>query len=361
MTSLLFSPYDCRGVRLKNRVGVAPMCQYSSVEGMPNPWHVVHLGSRAVGGAGLVMIEASAVSREGRITPSDMGIWSDEQAQAFVPINEFIKSQGAVAAIQLAHAGRKASTQVPWVGRRAIDAEAGGWQPIAPTALKFNADYPMPSEMSQDDFTTVVRQFAEAARRSVQAGFEVIELHAGHGYLLHEFLSPLSNRRGDRYGGPFENRVRLLLEVVDAMRRVLPERLPLFVRLSATDWIEGGWDLDQSVELARLLRRAGVDLIDCSGGSIVPESKTEMSPGFQVPLADAIRRRAGIATAAVGAITRALQGEEALRSGACDLVLLGRQLLRDPYWPLRAAEELDGAAPWPVQYQRAVGSVPART
>jgi len=359
MTSLLFSPYECRGVRLKNRIGVAPMCQYSSVEGMPNAWHVVHLGSRAVGGAGLVMIEATAVSREGRITPSDMGIWSDGQAQAFVPVNDFIRSQGAVAGIQLAHAGRKGSTQVPWVGRRAIDAAAGGWQPLAPSPVKFSPDYPLPSEMSEDDFPQVVRQFAEAARRSVQAGFEVIELHAGHGYLLHEFLSPLTNRRSDRYGGAFENRVRLLLEVVNEVRRTVPDRLPLFVRLSATDWLAGGWDLDQSVELAVLLRRAGVDLIDCSSGSIVPESGTEPKPGYQVPLADAIRRRAGIATAAVGAITRALQGEEALRSGACDLVLLGRQLLRDPYWPLRAAEELGADVSWPVQYQRAIGSVPS--
>lgn len=357
MTSLLFSPYEIRGVRLKNRIGVAPMCQYSSVEGMPNAWHVVHIGSRAVGGAGLVMIEATAVSRDARITPSDMGIWSDAHVAAFVPITDFIRSQGAAAGIQLAHAGRKGSTQVPWEGKRGIAPADGGWETVAPSSVPFSPDYPMPAEMAEDHFAQVRREFADAARRSVQAGFEVIELHAGHGYLLHEFLSPLSNQRNDRYGGPFENRVRLLLEVVHDVRRAVPNGIALFVRLSVTDWIEGGWDVEQSVELARLLRAAGVDVIDCSSGSIVPASRAETTPGFQVPLAEAIRCRAGIATAAVGAITQAAQGEAALCSGACDLVLLGRQLLRDPYWPLRAAEELGARAEWPVQYQRAIGNV----
>ncbi len=354
MASLLFSPFECRGLRLKNRIGVAPMCQYSSVDGLANDWHLVHLGSRAVGGAGLVVVEAAAVSAAGRISPSDMGMWCDAQAQAFVPINAFLKSQGAAPGIQLAHAGRKGSTQVPWIGRKAIAPGDGGWQPIAPSALAFNADYAQPTEMGAAEIAQVVADFAAAAQRCLHAGFEVLELHAGHGYLLHEFLSPLANRRSDAYGGDAAGRTRLLLEVVRALRRVWPERLPLFVRLSITDWLEGGWDLAQSVDLARVLRDEGVDLIDCSSGSIVPASRGAMTPGFQIPLAQALRTQAGIATAAVGVITEAQQAEQALRDGACDLVFIGRQLLRDPYWPLRAAEELDGAARWPVQYERAV-------
>jgi 2,4-dienoyl-CoA reductase-like NADH-dependent reductase (Old Yellow Enzyme family) len=355
MTSQLFSPFDCRGVRIKNRIGVAPMCQYSSVDGLPNMWHQVHLGTRAVGGAGLVMTEASAVAPHARITPSDMGMWCAAHADAHRPIVAFTRAQGAVAGIQLAHAGRKGSTQVPWVGRRGIDVADGGWQPLAPSALPFNADYPLPAEMQQGDITSVTVQFADAARFAIDAGYEVIELHAGHGYLLHEFLSPLSNARTDRYGGSFDNRVRLVMDVVAALRRVMPDSMPLFVRFSATDWIEGGWDLEQSVALARLLKPAGVDLIDCSSGNITPASRGSMAPGFQMPLAEAIRKQAGIATAAVGGITEPLQAEQALQRGVCDIVLLARELLREPYWPLKASMALEGkAAPWPVQYLRAV-------
>jgi len=354
MKSLLFTPLVLRSLQLKNRIGVSPMCQYSCTDGMPEMWHAVHLGSRAVGGAGLVMVEASAVSPQGRISPSDMGIWSEAHAAAFAPITQFIRSQGAAAGIQLAHAGRKGSTQVPWIGRRAVTIEDGGWQPLAPSALPFNAEYPLPREMSDQDIAAVVADFGAAAKRCVNAGFDAIEIHAGHGYLLHEFLSPLSNQRSDRYGGSLERRAAVLLAVVRSVRAVWPERLPLFVRLSITDWLDCGWSVEESIALARWLRDEGVDLIDCSSGSIVPGSQGSMTPGYQVPLAEAVRQRAGVATAAVGLITEAQQAEEALQRGACDLVFLARQLLRDPYWPLRAAESLEGEAAWPVQYLRAV-------
>jgi 2,4-dienoyl-CoA reductase-like NADH-dependent reductase (Old Yellow Enzyme family) len=352
--SLLFSPLTLRSVSFANRIFVSPMCQYSSDDGMPNEWHFVHLGSRAVGGAALVMVEASAVSPEGRISASDMGIWSGAHAEAFVPITRFIHSQGAAAGIQLAHAGRKGSTQVPWLGRRAVAIADGGWQPQAPTALPFNAEYPLPREMTEHDIAAVVADFAAAAARCVSAGFDALEIHAGHGYLLHEFLSPLSNQRSDRFGGALERRAALLLAVVRAVRSTWPDRLPLFVRLSVTDWLDGGWSVEESIALARWLRDEGVDLIDCSSGSIVPGSQGPMAPGFQVPLAEAVRQRAGVATAAVGLITEPQQAEAALQRGACDIVFLARQLLRDPYWPLRAAEALEGQASWPVQYLRAV-------
>lgn len=354
MPSRLFSPFECRSVVFKNRIGVAPMCQYSAVDGLPNQWHVVHLGSRAVGGAGLVIVEAAAVALEGRITSADVGIWNDDQVKAFLPITTFMKSQGAVPGIQLAHAGRKGSTQVPWVGRKAVPEQDGGWQPMAPSAIRFKDDYPMPREMTVRDIARVLDQYAAATKRCIAAGFEVLELHLGHGYLAHEFLSPIANHRDDAYGGSFERRIAFVMRLVEAVRAEWPERFPLFVRLSATDWLEGGWDLVQSVRLARHLRAAGVDLVDCSSGSISPESQGKMTPGFQVSLADRIRRETGIATAAVGLITQARQAEQILAEGSADLIFLARALLLDPYWPLRASEELDGKAQWPVQYQRAV-------
>lgn len=355
MTSNLFSPFSCRSITFRNRIGVAPMCQYSSVDGLPNAWHMVHLGSRAVGGAGLVLFEAAAVCADGRISSGDLGLWNQGQAEALRPIAEFVHGQGAVAGIQLAHAGRKGSTQVPWIGRAEVSIAEGGWETMAPSALRFNPEYPLPREMTRSDIDQAMDHFIASARLARSAGFQVIELHMGHGYLVHEFLSPLSNRREDDYGGSFENRIRFAVEIAAAVRAEWPEELPLFARLSATDWVEGGWDVQQSIELAKALRIAGVDLIDCSSGSIVPGSRGPQAPGFQVPLAAAIRTGAGIPTAAVGLITQARQAEEILVQEQADLVLLARQLLVDPYWPLRAQAELDGmASQWPIQYERAV-------
>jgi 2,4-dienoyl-CoA reductase-like NADH-dependent reductase (Old Yellow Enzyme family) len=356
MTSLLFTPLQLRNVTFKNRIGVAPMCQYSCQEGLASNWHLVHLGSRAVGGAGMVMVEAAAVSADGRISPADLGIWSDAHASALAPSIAFINEQHAVSAIQLAHAGRKGSTQVPWHGRKAVPPEDGGWSVQGPSDLAFNDVYPLPAAMTEDDITRVINEFVAAAQRCLEIGIKVIELHMGHGYLMHQFLSPLSNHREDHYGGSFDARVRVPLRLVEAVREAWPEELPLFVRLSATDWIEEGWDIEQSVELSVRMKALGVDLVDCSSGSIVPGSQGTASPGFQVPFAEKIKREAKIATAAVGLITQAMQAEEILRHGRADMVLLARELLRDPYWPLRAAAELDGTSPWPVQYLRAVGS-----
>jgi 2,4-dienoyl-CoA reductase-like NADH-dependent reductase (Old Yellow Enzyme family) len=351
--SNLFSSYRIREVEFRNRVFVSPMCQYSSVDGLPNAWHQVHLGSRAVGGAGLVMAEATAVSAVGRISPGDTGIWSEEHRRAFEPIASFIKSQGAAPGIQLAHAGRKASTDVPWRGGKPLGMEQGGWQTLAPSAVAFG-NYTTPREMTHEDIKAVISEFADAARRSLEAGFEVAELHMAHGYLLHEFLSPLSNLREDEYGGNFDARVLFPLQVAEAVRGVWPERLPLFVRISATDWAEGGWDLQQSIEFSRLLKTRGVDLIDCSSGALVPGVKIPVGPGYQVPFAAAIRKEASIATGAVGMITEALQAEHIISSGDADVVFLARAMLRDPYWTLHAAKELGAEAPWPVQYDRAV-------
>lgn len=353
--SELFSVLSLRGLEFRNRVFVSPMCQYSSRDGLANEWHMVHLGSRAVGGAALVCAEATAVSPEGRISPGDAGLWSDAHAEAFAPVAAFIKSQGSVAAVQLAHAGRKASTDLPWRGGRPLGEDDGGWQTLAPSALAFAEGQPVPREMSAEDLDAVVSQFRDAASRSLAAGFEVVELHMAHGYLLHEFLSPLSNRREDDYGGGFENRVRFPLQVTEAVRDVWPERLPLFVRISATDWAEGGWDLEQSVEFSKMLKAAGVDLIDCSSGGLVPGVKIPVGPGYQVPFAAAVRERAGIATGAVGMITEAHQAEEIIAGGEADAVLLARAMLRDPYWTLRAAKALGVKADWPVQYGRADG------
>jgi 2,4-dienoyl-CoA reductase-like NADH-dependent reductase (Old Yellow Enzyme family) len=350
--SHLFAPLKIRNVTFRNRIFVSPMCQYSSNEGAATDWHFVHLGSRAVGGAGLVMVEATAVSPEGRISPTDSGIWSDALAASFLRITRFIKEQGAVPGVQLAHAGRKASTAQPWNGGGPVPVDRGGWKPIAPSAIPFDSGYPVPREMTERDIESLVEQFVAAARRSADAGFELIELHSAHGYLLHEFLSPLSNHRTDQFGGSPANRMRLPLRVAAEVREVWPSGLPMFVRISATDWVEGGWDLPQSIELAKELKKIGIDLIDCSSGALVPHAKIPVGPGFQVPFAEAIRRDAGIMTGAVGMITDAQQAEQIIANGKADAVLLARKLLNDPYWPLHAAKELGASAKWPVQYER---------
>lgn len=351
----LFSPVQLRETTIRNRVWVAPMCQYSAVEGMPDDWHLVHLGSFARGGAGLVLTEATAVSPEGRISPSDTGIWNDEQRNAWARIVDFVHGQGAAAGMQLAHAGRKASTRPPFEGRGYLTAEEGGWETVGPSAVPFPG-LPAPRELTVSEIDRVVEDFARAARRAGEAGFDLLEIHAAHGYLLHEFLSPLSNQRQDEYGGSFDNRVRLVLRVVQAVRSVVPAEMPLLTRISATDWVEGGWGADDSVALARLLRDAGVDLVDVSsGGNAVADIPVE--PGYQVPFARRIRQEAGVRTGAVGLVTEPKQAEEILASGAADVVLLARALLRDPHWPLRAAHELGvpvgKGVDWPKQYQRA--------
>ncbi|MEO6689426.1 MAG: NADPH dehydrogenase NamA [Dokdonella sp.] len=349
----LFEPLTIGNVTLRNRIAVSPMCEYSAVDGLPDDWHLVHLGSRAVGGAGLVFAEATAVSEEGRISPGDTGIWNDPQRDAWSRIAAFVSSQGAVIGIQLAHAGRKASTDVPWRGGKALDAASGAWTPLAPSAIAFDTGYAMPVALDAAGIGKVVADFRAAAVRSRDAGFGVIEIHAAHGYLLHEFLSPLTNHRVDAYGGSLANRARLLREVVAAVRDVWPVPHPLFVRVSATDWAEGGWDIDECVELARWLKSDGVDLIDCSSGGAVPHVKIPVAPGYQVPFATRIRRDAGIATAAVGLITDANQANAIIERGDADLVLLAREMLRDPYFPRRAAQELGVKIEAPEQYQRA--------
>jgi 2,4-dienoyl-CoA reductase-like NADH-dependent reductase (Old Yellow Enzyme family) len=350
----LFEPLKIRNLTLRNRIAVSPMCQYSSADGLANEWHFVHLGSRAVGGAGLVFTEASAVVPEGRISPQDAGIWSDAHVEPLARIVRFIRSQGAAAGIQLAHAGRKASTHRPWAGTGMVAESEGGWKNVvAPSSVAFADNFPTPKALTEGEIQTVVRAFAESARRAQDAGFQMAEIHAAHGYLIHEFLSPLSNQRQDRYGGSFENRTRLLCEVVQAIRKVWPGRNPLFVRISATDWTEGGWDIDQSVELARLLGTLGVDLIDCSSGGNVAHAKIPIGPGYQVPFAQRIRKEANIATGAVGMITSPAQADHIIRTGQADMVLLAREMLRDPHWPLRAARELNQLVRWPDQYARA--------
>ena len=351
--SHLFTPLTFRELTIRNRIFVSPMCQYSSRNGMPLDWHLVHLGSRAVGGAGLVMVEASAVSAQGRISPDDSGIWNSDQAAAFTPIANFIREQGAVPAIQLAHAGRKASTDLPWKGSRPLDAKNRGWQTIAPSAIPFSAEHPVPREATTQDLETILGQFASAARRSAEAGFEAVEIHMAHGYLLHEFLSPLSNQRGDEFGGSLENRLRFPLRVAKVVRDFFPEHLPVFVRISASDWMEGGWDLGQSMELCRRLKALGIDLVDCSSGGLVPEAAPPFGPGFQTPFSGAIRQEVGIATGAVGFITEPVQAEQIVATGQADAVFLARALLRDPYWPLHAAKALGVDLPWPLQYERA--------
>lgn len=350
----LLEEFKLRSVQFRNRIFVSPMCEYSSQDGCANDWHLVHLGSRAVGGAALVLTEAAAVSLEGRITADDLGIWKDEHIAPLAKVFAFIAQQGAVPGMQLAHAGRKASTNAPWHGGTPVTPAEGGWEPIfAPSAIAFDKGSSVPKEMSREDIGKVVSDFAAATRRALCAGARVIEVHAAHGYLLHSFLSPLSNRRQDEYGGAFANRTRIVREVLSAVRKEWPDDLPVFVRISATDWKEGGWDLEQSVELAMELKKLGADLIDCSSGGLVADAKIPVGPGYQVEFSAAIRRRAGIATGAVGMITAPQQADTIIRTGQADAVFLARELLRDPYWPHRAAFELHHPENWPPQYERA--------
>jgi 2,4-dienoyl-CoA reductase-like NADH-dependent reductase (Old Yellow Enzyme family) len=350
----LFDPLAIRDLKFTNRVFVSPMCQYSSDDGYANDWHLVHLGSRAVGGAGLVLTEATAVLPEGRISPEDLGIWSDEHIEMLSRIVSFIHAQGSIAGMQLAHAGRKASTRRPWEGSGAIPEAEGGWKKVvAPSALPFAESYPMPQALTNDGIQEVVSAFAAAARRACQVGFRVIEIHAAHGYLIHEFLSPLSNKRSDDYGGSFENRTRLCREIVAAVRSEWPKELPLFLRISSADWVDGGWNINESVKLAGELKQISVDLIDCSSGGNVPHAKIPVGPGYQTAFAERIRREAGIMTGAVGMITSPVQAEHIIRAEQADAVIIAREFLRDSYWPLRAARELDQPIAWPVQYLRA--------
>ena len=353
MPTGLFTPRTQREVTLRNRITVSPMCQYSCEDGHATDWHLVHLGSRAVGGAGCVMAEAAAVSPEGRISPADLGVWQDSHTEPLARVFRFLKKQNAVPAIQLAHAGRKASTAPPWDGGGVLGAAQGGWDHVvAPSAMPFHDGYHVPEALNQAGIDTLVAAFAAAATRMLEAGAEIIELHAAHGYLLHQFLSPLSNRREDQYGGSFENRTRMVRETVAAVREVWPERLPLWLRISATDWVAGGWSLEESIELARQLGPLGVDLVDCSSGGAVPHAEIPVGPGYQVEFAERIRAEAGLATGAVGLITEPEQADRIVRNGQADVVLLARELLRRPQWPLHAARELGVDAPLPKQYER---------
>ena len=361
--SKLFTPLDIKGLEFKNRIWVSPMCQYSSKNGHPTDWHFVHLGSRAVGGAGLVMVEATAVSPEGRISPDDSGIWSDEHIPGFLRLSEFIKSQNAVAGIQIAHAGRKASTSAPWLGNRFLSPDEGGWDTVAPSSIPFQVTDKAPREMTMDDIDQVREDFVSAAGRCLAAGFQVLELHMAHGYLLHEFLSPLANHRKDKYGGSLENRMRFPLEITRAVREVWPRELPLFVRISATDWVRDdewnlvsdnrSWDLASSITFSRALKAAGIDLIDCSSGGMLANASIPVTPGYQVPFADIIRKEAQIMTAAVGLITEPQQAESILASGQADAIFMARELLRNPYWPLQTARAFEVKTDKPRQYGRA--------
>ncbi len=361
-SSGLFDEIKIRDITFANRIAVSPMCEYSCENGLANDWHLVHLGSRAVGGAGLVMTEATGVLPEARISPQDLGIWSEAHVEPLARAVKFIHAQGGIAGIQLAHAGRKASTARPWEGGAKVSEQQGGWSKVvAPSAIQFAPNYPMPIALTTEGIAEAVAGFGKAAQRALDAGFRVIEIHAAHGYLLHEFYSPFSNRRTDQYGGSFENRTRIVRDVVEKVRRVWPERLPLFIRISCTDWAEGGWDLDQAVELSRSLGKLGVDLVDCSSGGNVADAKIPIGPGYQVPFAERIRRDARIMTGAVGMITEADQAEKIIRDGQADIVLLAREMLRDPYWPLHAAARLGKTVSWPAQYLRAApAGSPAR-
>lgn len=352
-TPHIFRPITLRSVAVRNRIMVSPMCQYSATDGVANDWHLQHLGSRAVGGAGIVSTEVVHVEPRGRITPCCLGLWNDEQRDALARIVRFVKSQGAAMAIQIGHAGRKGSTAQPWKGGKPLSAQDGGWQAIAPSPLPFADGYPVPVEMDADTIAATLKLFAASARRAREAGFDIVELHAAHGYLIHEFLSPLSNRRTDRYGGSFENRIRFLLEAIDATRSEWPDDKPLFVRLSSVDWLEGGCDLEGTVRLVQLLKADGkVDLIDSSSGGLDPRQKIPLFPGYQVQFAAEIRRRAGIATGAVGLINAPDLAEQIIASGQADLIIMARAMLNDPYWPLHAAKVLRAKIPWPVQYER---------
>jgi 2,4-dienoyl-CoA reductase-like NADH-dependent reductase (Old Yellow Enzyme family) len=350
----LFEPLSLRSVQFPNRVFVSPMCQYSSKDGFANDWHLVHLGTRAVARAGLVFTEATAVTPEGRITGADLGIWQDAHINFLSRIVQFISSQGSIPGMQLAHAGRKASTEVPWKGGAPLSPEQGGWTPIyAPSPVPFAATYQTPQQLSIAEIQRTIDAFKQAAQRALAAGFRILEIHAAHGYLLHEFLSPLSNQRTDRYGGSFENRIRLTCEVAAAIREVWPDALPLAIRISCTDWVEGGWDLDQSVELARKLKPLGADFVDCSSGGLVPTAVIPIGPGYQTQFAERIRRDAGVPTGSVGMITSPQQADTIIRTAQADAVLLAREFLRHPYWPLHAARALHHKIAWPPQYERA--------
>ena len=349
----LFAPFRLREVELKNRIVVSPMCEYSAADGHPQPWHLVHLGSRAVGGAGLVFTEATAVEARGRISPADTGMYLASHVDAWRPIVGFVRKQGAAAGMQLAHSGRKGSTKPPWLGGKRVSPEEGGWEPVAPSTEPFDKDYPVPRALAAGEVREIVDAFRRAAEGAFTAGFDVLEIHSAHGYLLHEFLSPLSNFRQDEFGGSFENRIRIVLQVVEAVRQIWPARLPLFVRISATDWKDGGWELEQSIELSKRLKTIGVDLIDVSSAGLVPGLPIPVGPGYQVKFAEEIRKKAGIATGAVGMITEPEQADAILKAGQADLVIMARELLRDPYWPRRAAQVLGEKIKPPVQYERA--------
>ena len=351
--SILFSPLKIKDITLKNRIVVSPMCMYSAEDGFANNWHLVHLGSRAVGGSGLIIQEATAVSPEGRITPGDLGLWDDNQIEKLTGIVSFIKEHGAVPGIQVAHAGRKASCASPWQGGHQLKPNEGGWQTVSSSAIPFIPEELSPLELNTDGIQKVISDFKAAAGRAARAGYQVLEIHSAHGYLIHQFLSPLCNFRTDDFGGSFENRTRLLLEIVKAIQTAWPQNLPLFVRLSATDYVEGGWNADETVQLASILKKNGVDLIDSSSGGMVPYAKIPFGPGYQVPFAERIKKEAGILTGAVGMITQAMQAEEILSTGQADLILIARASLRDPYFALHAARELGEDIEWPKQYRRA--------
>jgi 2,4-dienoyl-CoA reductase-like NADH-dependent reductase (Old Yellow Enzyme family) len=351
--SKLLSPISIKSIRFKNRIIVSPMCQYSSQDGFATDWHLVHLGSRAVGGAGLIITEATAVSPEARISLEDLGIWKDEHLEKLSQITAFISAQGCVPGVQLAHAGRKASTAVPWKGRAEVPASEGGWQTVAPSGIPFSDTYPQPVALDAAGIEKIVSDFTAAARRALQAGFKVIEIHAAHGYLVHQFLSPLSNQRTDEYGGSFENRIRLLLRIIDGISSVWPNDLPIFVRISATDWAEGGWNVDESIQLAQVLKEKHIDLIDVSSGGLAAHQKITTGPAYQLPFASRIKRETGILTGTVGMITNATQAETILVNGDADMIIMAREILRNPYFPLEAGRDLKDAVEWPVQYERA--------
>ncbi len=355
----LFDTLKLRDVVLKNRIAIPPMCQYSAQDGLAADWHFVHYGSRAVGGAGLMIVEATAVCPEGRISPHDLGLWNEQQIEPLARITRFAQEQGCVAAVQLAHAGRKASVGTGWQSQGTLSASAGGWQPLAPSPIAFGEGSVVPNALDQAGIAGLVADFAAAARRALDAGFRVVEIHAAHGYLLHQFLSPLANQRTDAYGGGFDNRTRLLREVVAAVRAEWPEHLPLLIRVSATDWVEGGWNADETVELCRGLKASGVDLVDVSSGGLVPSAVIPAGPGFQTEFAARVRHEAHIPTAAVGLITSPAQADHVVRSGQADLVLLGREHLRNPYWSLSAARSLGQSTAWPLQYLRAAPPSPS--
>lgn len=353
MSSQLFSSLPIKSIVLKNRITISPMCQYSAKDGFANDWHLVHLGSRASGGAGLIIQEATAVAPEGRISPEDLGLWNDNQIEKLQTINQFIISQNSIPGIQLAHAGRKASVSAPWIGNKKLDESQGGWETVAPSAVGYHSDEKIPVALDKTGIQKVISDFKSATKRALKAGFQVLEIHAAHGYLLHQFLSPLSNFRTDEYGGPFENRIRLLLEVLEAVQSEWPKNLPLFVRISATDWADGGWNIDESVQLSKILKEKGVDLIDVSSGGLVSHQQIPLGPNYQVPFAEKIKKETGILTGAVGLITEAIQAEEIISSGKADLVLFARESLRNPNLALNFAKELSATISWPKQYERA--------